>query len=59
MKPDISINGVSMLSMGWLRESLNFPTPQSQSETIVVPGRSSPIRLTEALGRVSYKPRSF
>ena len=59
MKPDISINGVSMLSMGWLRESVNFPTPQSQSETIVVPGRSSPIRFTEALGRVSYQPRSF
>ena len=59
MKPDISINGVSMLSLGWLRESANFPTPQSQSETIVVPGRSSPIRFTEALGRVSYQPRSF
>ena len=48
-----------MLSLGWLRESVNFPTPQSQSETIVVPGRSSPIRFTEALGRVSYQPRSF
>ena len=59
MKPDVTINGVSMLSMGWLRESVNFPTPQSQSETIVVPGRSSPIRFTEALGRVSYQPRSF
>ena len=59
MKPDISINGASMLSLGWLRESVNFPTPQSQSETIVVPGRSSPIRFTEALGRVSYQPRSF
>ena len=59
MKPDVTINGVSMLSMGWLRESVNFPTPQSQSETIVVPGRNSPIRFTEALGRVSYQPRSF
>lgn len=59
MKPDVTINGVSMLSLGWLRESVNFPTPQSQSETIVVPGRSSPIRFTEALGRVSYQPRSF
>ena len=48
-----------MLSLGWLRETVNFPTPQSQSETIVVPGRSSPIRFTEALGRVSYQPRSF
>lgn len=59
MKPDILINSVSMLSLGWLRESISFPTPQSQSETITVPGRNSPIRYTEALGRVSYEPRSF
>lgn len=59
MKPDIKINNVSMLSLGWLRESIDFPTPQSQSETITVPGRNSPIRFTEALGRVSYEPRSF
>ena len=25
-----------MLSLGWLRETINFPTPQSQSNTIVV-----------------------
>ena len=48
-----------MLSLGWLRETVNFPTPQSQSNTIVVPGRNSPIRYTEALGRVAYQPRSF
>lgn len=59
MKPDVTINGVSMLSLGWLRETVNFPTPQSQSNTIVVPGRNSPIRYTEALGRVAYEPRSF
>lgn len=59
MKPDIKINGVSMLSLGWLRESIDFPTPQSQSETITVPGRNSPIRYTEALGCISYEPRSF
>ena len=59
MKPDVTINGVSMLSLGWLRETVNFPTPQSQSNTIVVPGRNSPIRFTEALGRVAYQPRSF
>lgn len=59
MKPDIRINDISMLSLGWLRESIDFPTPQSQSETITVPGRNSPIRFTEALGRVSYEPRSF
>lgn len=59
MKPDIRINNISMLSLGWLRESIDFPTPQSQSETITVPGRNSPIRYTEALGRVSYEPRSF
>ena len=59
MKPDVTINGVSMLSLGWLRETANFPTPQSQSNTITVPGRNSPIRFTEALGRVSYQPRSF
>lgn len=59
MKPDALINGVSMLSLGWLRETANFPTPQSQSNTITVPGRNSPIRFTEALGRVAYQPRSF
>lgn len=59
MKPDILINRISMLSLGWLRESISFPTPQSQSETITVPGRNSPIRYTEALGSVSYEPRSF
>lgn len=59
MKPDVTINGVSMLSLGWLRETVNFPTPQSQGNTIVVPGRNSPIRFTEALGHVAYQPRSF
>lgn len=59
MKPDIKINNVSMLSLGWLRESIDFPTPKSQSETITVPGRNSPIRFTEALGRISYEPRTF
>ena len=59
MKPDVTINGISMLSLGWLRETVNFPTPQSQSNTITVPGRNSPIRFTEALGRVAYQPRSF
>ena len=59
MKPDIKINNISMMGLGWLRESIDFPTPQSQSETITVPGKNSPIRFTEALGRVSYEPRSF
>lgn len=59
MMPDVTINGVSMLSLGWLRETVNYPTPQSQSNTITVPGRNSPIRFTEALGRVAYQPRSF
>ena len=48
-----------MNALGWLRETVNFPTPQSQSDTVIVPGRNSPIRFTEALGRVSYQPRSF
>lgn len=59
MKPDITLDGVSMVSLGWLREAVSFPTPQSQAETITVPGRNAPIRYTEALGRVSYQPRSF
>lgn len=59
MIPDIKLNNISMLNLGWLRESINFPAPQSQSNTIVIPGRNSPIRYTEALGRVSYQPRSF
>ena len=57
MKPDLKIDSVSMNSMGWLRESVSFPTPQSQTNTVVVPGRNTPIRFTEALGRVSYPCR--
>ena len=59
MRPDIKINGTSMASLGWLRENVSFPTPVAQSNTIVVPGRNTPIRYTEALGRVSFEPRSF
>ena len=59
MIPDIKLNNISMLNLGWLRESINFPAPQSQSNTILVPGRNSPIRYTESLGRVSYQPRTF
>ena len=59
MIPDVKINGTSMLGLGWLRESVNFPTPISQSNTVIVPGRNSPIRFSEALGRVSYQPRTF
>ena len=59
MRPDVKLNNVWMSGRGWLRENINFPTPQSQSNTIVVPGRNSPIRYTEALGRVSYQPRNF
>lgn len=59
MRPDIKINGTSMASLGWLRENVSFPTPVAQSNTIVVPGRNTPIRYTEALGRVSFEPRTF
>ena len=59
MRPDVKLNNRWLSGLGWLRESIHFPTPQSQSNTIVVPGRNSPIRYTEALGRVSYQPRSF
>lgn len=59
MIPDVKLNGKSVREMGWIRENIDFPTPQSQTNTIVVPGRNSPIRYTEALGRVSYQPRSF
>lgn len=59
MRPDVIIDGISMASLGWLRESINFPTPQSQTDTLVVPGRNSPIRYTQASGCVSYQPRSF
>lgn len=58
-KPDVMLNGISMDSLGWLRENINFPAPQPQTNTIIVPGRNSPIRYTEALGRVSYQPRNF
>lgn len=59
MKPDVTIESVSMSSIGWLRETVNLPTPHSQTETVVVPGRNTPIRFSEALGRVSYQPRAF
>lgn len=59
MRPDIKLNELWVSGLGWLREIVNFPTPQSQTNIIVVPGRNSPIRYTEALGRVSYQPRSF
>lgn len=59
MIPDIKINNFSMHSLGWLRETISFPTPQSQTNTVIVPGRNSPIRFSEALGRVSFQPRSF
>lgn len=56
---DILINNVSVASLGWIRESIDFPSPEPQMETITVPGRNSPIRYTEALGKVSFEPRSF
>lgn len=59
MIKDIKINDISLSNMGWIRENIDFPTPQSQTETLVVPGRNSPIRFTEALGSVSFQPRAF
>ena len=59
MRADVKINGTWMYGRGWLRESIDFPTPQSQTNTVVVPGRNAPIRFTEAFGRVSYQPRNF
>lgn len=59
MMPDVYFDGQSMNALGWLRESVSFPSPKSQKNTVIVPGRNSPIRFTEALGRVSYQPRSF
>lgn len=59
MTPDVLINNISLHKMGWIRESIDFPTPQSQSETLVVPGRNSPIRFAKALGRISFQPRAF
>ena len=56
---DVILNGKSMYEKGWIREKIDFPTPKPQSNTIVVPGRNTPIRYTEALGRTSYQPRSF
>lgn len=59
MIPDIYIDDVSMLSVGWVRENIKFPVPESQTETVVVPGRNTPIRFSEALGMISFKPRAF
>ena len=59
MIPDIYFDDVSMLSYGWLRELVDFPAPQPQNDILTVPGRNSPIRYAEALGRISYQPREF
>lgn len=59
MIPDILINDTSMLKLGWIRETIDFPIPQSQAETVTVPGRNSPVRFNEALGLVSFEPRAF
>lgn len=59
MMPDIYIDDESMLKNGWIRENIDFPIPQSQAETVTVPGRNSPIRFNEALGLISFKPREF
>ena len=59
MMPDIYIDDESMLKNGWIRENIDFPIPQSQAETVTVPGRNSPIRFNEALGLISFKLREF
>lgn len=59
MIADIFIEGDSMLELGWVRESIDFPIPKAQTETLVVPGRNTPIRFNEALGRIAYEPRAF
>ena len=59
MIPDIYINDISVLSMGWIREKIEFPIPKAQIETVIVPGRNSPIRFNEALGSVLFEPRAF
>lgn len=59
MIPDIYIDDESMFKNGWIRENIDFPIPQSQAETVTVPGRNYPIRFNEALGLISFKPRTF
>ena len=59
MIPDLYFDDISMLSCGWLRESIDFHAPQPQNDILTVPGRNSPIRYAEALGRISYQPREF
>ena len=34
MTPDIKLNGASVAGMGWLRETISFPVPQSQTNTL-------------------------
>ena len=40
MRPDVKLNEIWVSGLGWLRESVNFPTPQSQTNTIVEIGRA-------------------
>ena len=55
MIPDVKLNGKSVREMGWIRENIDFPTPQSQTNTIVVPGKkfSNPIYRSVRKGIVS------
>ena len=39
MIPDIYIDDESILKNGWVRENIDFPIPQSQTETVIVPGK--------------------
>ena len=59
MIPDVKINDISMFESGWLRESIDFPTPKSQTNTVTVPGRNTPVRFSKSLGIVFYQPREF
>ena len=37
MIPDIYFDDISMLSCGWIRESIDFPAPQPQNDILTVP----------------------
>ena len=56
MKPcDIALNDIWLSESGWLRESIYISVPQPQFETVIVPGRSSPVRFATN----SFEPRTI
>lgn len=54
---DVTLGGLSIAALGWVRENVEFPPPVPDTNMIAVPGNPVPLRIST--GRISYKPREF